>query len=287
VNGRSSWTLRDPYEQLTAATKAVFRSWNAPKAISYRRLNNISGTLGTAVTIQTMVYGNAGASSGSGVAFTRNPDTGAPGIYFDFQFNGQGEDVVAGRRRLQDEKRLQNELPEVWSQLNKVCHKLEELFDDAQDFEFTVQSGQLFLLQTRRAKRTDWAALTIATDMVNAGVLKPADALARLSGIQLDGIGRTRFAAPLPAPLTSAQVAGMGVASGPIALDSAAAKRLTALGTPPVFVRLDTVTADIEGIAVSSAILTGSGGRTSHAAVISRDNWAKCASSPAAACISI
>jgi pyruvate,orthophosphate dikinase len=260
----------DPHEQLAAATKAVFRSWNSPKAISYRRLNNISDAPGTAVTIQTMVYGNAGSGSGSGVGFTRNPDTGAPGMYFDFQFNGQGEDVVGGRRRLEDERRLQNELPEIWAQLNNVCHKLEELFHDVQDFEFTVQSGRLFLLQTRRAKRTDWAALKIATDMVDAGVLKPAEALARLAGIHLKGIGRTRFAAPLPAPLTNAQAAGMGVASGPIALDSAAAKRLAALGTPPVFVRDDIVTADIEGIAVSSAILTGSGGRTSHAAVIAR-----------------
>lgn len=260
----------DPDEQLASATNAVFRSWDAPKAVSYRRLNGISDALGTAVTVQTMVYGNAGFGSGSGVAFTRSPDTGASGMYFDFQFNGQGEDVVSGRRRVDDATRLQTELPDVWSRLNGVCQQLEKLFNDAQDFEFTVQSGQLFLLQTRRAKRTDWAALVIATDMVGAGMLKPAEAMQRLAGIDLDGIGRTRFSPPLPAALASAQVAGMGVASGPIALDSAAAKRLAAVGTPPVLVRVDIVTADIEGIAVAGAILTGSGGRTSHAAVIAR-----------------
>jgi pyruvate,orthophosphate dikinase len=260
----------DPHEQLAATAEAVFRSWDAPKAASYRRMNGISDDAGTAVTVQTMVFGNAGGYSGSGVGFTRNPATGARELYFDFQFNGQGEDVVAGRRKLHDNERLRSVLPVVWTRLNDLCHTLEALFGDVQDFEFTVQAGSLYLLQARRAKRTDWAALAIAVDMVAEGKLTPAEGLARLDGIDLDAVGRTRFAPPVPATLAVAEVASMGVASGAIALDPDAVKRLTASGTPAVLVRQDTVTSDIEGMALASGILTASGGRTSHAAVVAR-----------------
>jgi pyruvate,orthophosphate dikinase len=260
----------DPHEQLHAATAAVLRSWDAPKAVSYRRLNHISDTAGTAVTVQTMVYGNAGGASGAGVAFTRDPATGERQMYFDFQFNAQGEDVVGGRQRLHDNERLQRMLPQVWSRLNEICRELETLQGDAQDFEFTVEAGQLFLLQTRRAKRTEWAAVKIAVDMVEEGLLKPVDALARLEGIALDKVVRTSFALPLPTELTIAQGASMGVTSGAIALDSAAAKRIAATGAPVILVRRETVTTDIEGIALAAGILTGSGGRTSHAAVVAR-----------------
>ena len=149
-------------------------------------MNGISDDAGTAVTVQTMVFGNAGGASGAGVGFTRNPATGARELYFDFQFNGQGEDVVAGRQKLRDNDRLRVVLPAVWARLNDICQDLEALFGDAQDFEFTVQSGTLFLLQSRRAKRTDWAALAIAVDMVEEGLLTPADGLARLDGIDLN-----------------------------------------------------------------------------------------------------
>ncbi|HEY1312761.1 MAG TPA: PEP/pyruvate-binding domain-containing protein [Steroidobacteraceae bacterium] len=260
----------DPYEQLRTATVAIFSSWDAPKAVSYRRLNNLSDAAGTAVTVQTMVYGNAGGESGAGVAFTRNPATGTREMYFDFQFNAQGEDVVSGRQHLRDNERLQRVLPAVWLRLNDICRKLEVLFGDVQDFEFTIQAGELFLLQTRRAKRTDWAALTIAVDMVEEGLLTPVDAIARLKGIVLASIVRTSFALPIPQNLAVAQVAGMGVASGAIALDSEAAKRLAAPGRPVIFVRRQTVTTDIEGMALADGILTGSGGRTSHAAVVAR-----------------
>jgi pyruvate,orthophosphate dikinase len=260
----------DPHEQLVEAAKAVFRSWNAPKAASYRRLNSISDSAGTAVTVQTMVYGNAGGESGAGVAFTRNPATGARELYFDFQFNAQGEDVVAGRKTLRDNERLRLVLPAIWARLNEIRHELETLFHDAQDFEFTVQSGALFLLQTRRAERTDWAAVAIAVDMVAEGLLKPAEALARLDGIDLEGVVRPGFAPPVPATLAVAQVAGIGVASGAIALDPDAVKRLSAAGTPAILVRRDTVTTDIEGMALAAGILTASGGRTSHAAVVAR-----------------
>jgi pyruvate, orthophosphate dikinase len=260
----------DPHEQLAAAVEAVFRSWDAPKAMSYRRLNQISDDAGTAVTVQTMVFGNAGGASGSGVGFTRDPATGAAELYFDFQFNGQGEDVVAGRHRLRDNDRLRRVLPAVWQRLHEVSHTLEALFRDAQDFEFTVQSGALYLLQARRAKRTDWAAVTIAVDLVQEGLLTPAEALSHLAGIDLDRVVRTRFDKPDSAMLAEAQVAGIGVVSGAIALDTAAVKRLSAAGTPAILVRQDTTTADIEGLAAAVGVLTASGGRTSHAAVVAR-----------------
>ncbi len=260
----------DPQEQLAAAAAAVFRSWDAPKAASYRRLNGIDDKSGTAVTVQTMVFGNAGGESGAGVAFTRNPATGAKELYFDFQFNAQGEDVVSGRQHLGDKDRLRLVLPGVWTRLNEICHDLETLFRDAEDFEFTVQSGVLFLLQARRAKRTDWAALAIAVDMVEEGLLTSAEALANLAGINLNAVVRTSFAPPVPETLAVAEVASMGVASGVLALDSAAVKRFSLAGNSTILVRRDTVTTDIEGMAVAAGILTASGGRTSHAAVVAR-----------------
>ena len=159
-------------------------------------------------------------------------------------------------------------LPAVWAQLNDICHELEVLFGDAQDFEFTVQSGVLFLLQTRRAKRTDSAALAIAVNMVEEGALTPTEALARLHGIDLEAVVRTSFALSVPETLAVAQVASMGVASGAIALDPDAVKRLSAAGTSAILVRRDTVTTDTEGMSLAAGILTASGGRTSHAAVV-------------------
>jgi pyruvate,orthophosphate dikinase len=146
----------DPQKQLAQAVAAVFGSWDAPKAASYRRLNGISDEAGTAVTVQTMVFGNAGGRSGSGVAFTRNPATGAPELYFDFQFNAQGEDVVSGRQQLGDKDRLPLVLPAVWARLNDICRKLEMLFHDAQDFEFTVQSGVVCCVYCRHGEPSAW-----------------------------------------------------------------------------------------------------------------------------------
>jgi pyruvate,orthophosphate dikinase len=260
----------DPREQLAAAAAAVFRSWDATKAVSYRRLNGIDDKAGTAVTVQTMVFGNAGGESGAGVAFTRNPAIGTNELYFDFQFNAQGEDVVSGRQHLGDKDRLRLVLPAVWTRLNEIRRDLETLFREAEDFEFTVQAGVLFLLQTRRAKRTDWAALAIAVDMVDEGLLTPVEALAHLDGIDLNAVVRTSFAPPVPRTLAVAEVASMGVASGVVALDPAAVKRLSSAGTPAIFVRRETVTTDIEGMALAVGILTASGGRTSHAAVVAR-----------------
>jgi pyruvate, orthophosphate dikinase len=260
----------EPRVQLARAVEAVFCSWDAPKAKSFRVLKGIPGHIGTAVTVQTMVYGNAGGNSGAGVGFTRNPANGEREFYFDFRFNGQGEDVVAGRKVLRDNARLRSTLPEIWRQLDLACHELERLFGDAQDFEFTVQSGNLWFLQSRNAKRTPWALVRIAIDMVEEGICRPEDALQRLAEIDLNLVERTFFAPPVPPPLATAQVASIGVASGAIALDSAAAKRMVAAGQPVILVRQETSTADIEGLAVAEGVVTAAGGRTSHAAVVAR-----------------
>jgi len=260
----------DPLDQLAAAAEAVFRSWDAPKAVAWRRLNALDDTAGTAVTVQAMVFGNAGGTSGAGVGFTRDPATGARALYFDFCHNGQGEDVVAGRRTLTDREHLRDLMPETFRALQDVAARLEALFCDAQDFEFTVQDGQLYLLQTRRAQRTPLAALRMAVDMVAEGLISPDDALRRLDGIDLASLGHTRFAAPLPAPLAQAVVAGAGVASGPLALDPAAVEGSAARGTPAILVRPETVTADTAGLANAAGLLTAAGSRTAHAAVVAR-----------------
>ena len=258
----------EPRAQLLAAVMAVFRSWDAPKAVTYRRLNGLDDSAGTAVTVQAMVYGNAGGASGAGVGFTRDPATGERGLYVDFAFNGQGEDVVAGRRATDGGARLARMLPSVFGQLEAMCGTLEALSGDAQDFEFTVQTGALWLLQTRRAKRTPWAALRIAVELVEEGLLSPAEARGLLRGIDAATVVRTRFANPGPV-LARAQVASVGVVSGRIALDSAAAERLAQSG-PAILVRQETVTEDIAGMASAVGILTAMGGRTSHAAVVAR-----------------
>ncbi len=260
----------DPYEQLAGAAGGVFRSWDSPKAVSYRQMHAIPEAAGTAVTVQTMIYGNAGGESGAGVAFTRNPATGERKLYFDFQFNVQGEDVVGGRHRMGGDERLHRVLPLVWDRLAAVSVKLEALTTDSQDFEFTVQSGRLYLLQTRCAERTPWAAVTMAVDMVEEGLITPAIALERLQGIDLKTLTRTSFAPPIPAPLATAQVASLGVATGVVALDPDAVRRFTKAGQSAILVRRETVTSDIDGIAMATGILTASGGRTSHAAVVAR-----------------
>ncbi len=260
----------DPHDQLIQAATAVFLSWNAPKAATYRRLSGIGDTPATAVTVQTMVFGNAGGGSGAGVGFTRNPGTGEPELYIDFQFNAQGEDVVAGRQVLTDRERLRTRLPAIWQQLGQVAHILETEFGDAQDFEFTVQDGKLYLLQTRDAKRTPWAAVRIAVDLVEAGISKPKDALERLRGLDLAAVSRTRFSSERPGAIANATVASVGVASGAIALDAAAVERRARAGEQVVLVRAETTTDDIAGMAQACGILTGSGGRTSHAAVVAR-----------------
>lgn len=257
-------------EQLYRAALAVFRSWDAPKAAAYRRLHNISDRIGTAVTVQAMVFGNAGGESGSGVGFTRNPATGERELYLDFRFNAQGEDVVAGRHTSADQQRLRRTLPTVWTEIVSMGQALETLFRDAQDFEFTLQNGVLYLLQSRDAKRTDWAALRIAVDLVREGLIDPLEARRRLSEIDLERISRTRFETHSAELLARAEPASIGVVSGAVALDSAAAECMAKQGLPVILVRRDIATSDIEGIANADGILTASGSRTSHAAVVAR-----------------
>jgi len=258
-----------PFEQLDGAVEAVFRSWESPRAVEYRRLNGLDGLAGTAVTVQRMVFGNAGGRSGAGVGFTRDPATGEKRLYLDFAANAQGEDVVSGRCGLTRADGLERLMPPIYGELREVVRRLETAFLDVQDFEFTIEDGRLFLLQTRRAKRTPWAALRIAIDLVEEGLIAPDTALAQLATIDLDKLARRRVRTE-QAPLARGVPASLGVASGPIALSSAAAEMFAKDGKAPILVREDTVTADIAGMAVAAGILTARGGRTSHAAVVAR-----------------
>lgn len=262
---------QDPREQLLAAIAAVFRSWSSAKAQEYRRLSGIDENLGTAATVQVMVFGNAGGASGSGVGFTRNPATGEHELYVDFLFNAQGEDVVSGRYSLSGAAQIDAMLPAVGATLREIADRLERVFGDMQEFEFTVEEGELQLLQMRTGQRTGWAACRIAFDLVTEGLMDPDTALQRLQGLKLDQVMRLRVAPHEgQSPVARATPASLGVATGAIALDSEAAKRMTAAGTPCLLVRNDTSTDDIAGLAVCAGVLTAAGGRTAHAAVVAR-----------------
>jgi pyruvate,orthophosphate dikinase len=263
----------DPMEQLIEAADAVFRSWDSERAVAYRQMNHLTGLDGTAVTVQRMVFGNAGSTSGSGVGFTRNPASGENRLYMDFQFNAQGEDVVSGRYALDGGAigaTLPDLLPAAYARLMDIRHGLEQAFGDAQDFEFTIQEGEVFMLQTRRAKRTPWAALKIAVDLVAEGLIEPAAALEQIADLDLETLGRRRLVGQDMAPLARAIPASIGVASGRIALDSKSATELAARGERVILVRIDTTTDDIAGMAAAEGTLTARGGRTSHAAVVAR-----------------
>jgi pyruvate,orthophosphate dikinase len=250
--------------------QAVFSSWNSPRAVDYRRIYGIGDDLCTAVTIQKMVFGNAGGTSGSGVGFTRDPDSGEKRLYYDFLFNSQGEDVVSGRTTSFDTERLSSVLPGALQELRNICTALEHEFRDAQEFEFTIQDGVLYLLQTRTAKRTPWAVLRIAVEQVKEGIIDKAEALARLEGLPIEEIKRERLLTDEKQPICLGQPAGIGVAAGPVALDIDAARRYSTEGRPAVLVREDMTTDDIAGIALSAGVLTARGNRTSHAAVVAR-----------------
>jgi len=262
---------QDPFEQLLGAADAVFRSWNAERAKAYRRINALDAAAGTAVTVQRMVYGNAGPRSGAGVGFTRDPATGEKRLYLDFAFDAQGEDVVSGRRRLTPADELARLMPEVSRALDVAAERIERNFRDAQDFEFTVEEGQLFLLQTRDAKRSAWARLKIAVDLARDGLITPEEALARLEGLDLSKIVRRRVAAETGDAIACGTPAGIGVASGAVALSVEAARAAAAQGRKVILVRNDVATEDIDGIACTEGVLTARGGRTSHAAVVARE----------------
>jgi pyruvate,orthophosphate dikinase len=264
-----------PMDQLREATLAVFRSWESPKAREYRRLNGLEGLAGTAVTVQAMVFGNGGLRSGSGVAFTRNPATGDKGLYLDFLFDAQGEDVVSGRRTPLSGAELAARLPDAFQALSRGAETLERWFADVQDVEFTIDDGALYFLQTRSAKRTPRAALRIAVDLVHENLIDPPTALERLQGVDRRQMAVLRFAAPAAA-LGRGVGAASGVASGRAAFDSAAAKRLAEGGEPVILIRREPATEDIEGFAAAEGVLTSVGGRTAHAAVVARQMGKVC-----------
>jgi len=268
---------QNPLDQVLEAVRGVLESWRAPKAVEYRRLHGLDETMGTAVILQRMVFGNAGGVSGSGVGFTRDPATGERRALVEFLPDAQGEDIVGGRRSLAGAAQLALLSPEVDERLEKACGVLEAEFRDAQEFEFTVQDGELFLLQSRRAKRTPWAALRIAVDQVQEGLASEQEGLERLAGLDLEAIRREHvLAGEEDRAICRALPVGMGLARGPIALDLKAAERFAAEGRAPVLVRRNVSTEDLAAIVVSAGLLTSSGGRTSHAAVVARELGKPC-----------
>jgi pyruvate, orthophosphate dikinase len=265
---------QEPKVQLMEAIKAVFRSWDNPRAIIYRRLNDIPGDWGTAVNIQEMVYGNMGNDSGTGVAFTRNPSTGEKKLYGEFLMNAQGEDVVAGIRTPQSIDQMNEINPEAYNQFVNIADKLEKHYRDMQDMEFTIEKGKLFMLQTRNGKRTAAAALKIAVDLVEEGMITKAEAVMKVDPKQLDALLHPNFE---PKALKAAKTiakglpASPGAATGRIFFEAEHAVEASKGGEKQVIlVRLETSPEDIEGMHVSQGILTGRGGMTSHAAVVAR-----------------
>ncbi|HUO54535.1 MAG TPA: pyruvate, phosphate dikinase [Rhodoblastus sp.] len=265
----------DPLEQLFQAARAVYLSWESPRAELYRKMNGLQGLLGTAVTVQTMVFGNAGGASGSGVAFSRDPATGAKTLYVDFLFDAQGEDVVSGRRTPVDAALLQQRLPDAAKQLAAGAQTLEQDRRDAQDIEFTIEDDKLFFLQTRAAKRTPRAALKIAVDLADEGLIDKAEALRRVAEVDLAKAASASFVSPAPA-VAKAIVAAPGVACGRACFTSAQAEEAARRGDKAILIRRDTSTEDVAGFAAAEGILTAIGGRTSHAAVVARQMGKAC-----------
>lgn len=264
---------QEPQAQLIGAIGAVFASWQSTKACEYRRQRAIPATIGTAVTVQTMVYGNAGGRSGSGVGFTRDPVSGEPALWIDFLFNAQGEDVVSGRRSAYGHDELAAVMPAVWQALGETAAKLEREFGDMQDFEFTVQDSRLFLLQTRNGKCAAQALARIALDLFDAGIISADVAWERTAVLKLDELVNTRVVSSddkALTPLAHAASASSGVAVGEIAFDEAAAQARHAAGASVILVRRDAETGDIAALDLAAGLLTQRGARTSHAAVVAR-----------------
>jgi pyruvate,orthophosphate dikinase len=264
---------QDPQAQLVGSIGAVLSSWQSPKACEYRRQRGIPDGIGTAVTVQTMVYGNAGGRSGSGVGFTRDPVSGEPKLWIDFLFDAQGEDVVSGRRSAQGHDELAAVMPAVWQALGEAAARLEAEFGDMQDFEFTVQDSHLYLLQTRHGKCSAQALARIALDMFDAGVISSDVARDRTAALKLCDLVTTRTVSVDGKPLTAlahASIASSGVAVGEIAFDEAAARARHAAGASVILVRRDAETADIAALELAAGLLTQRGARTSHAAVVAR-----------------
>ena len=273
----------DPKVQLIEAVKAVFRSWDNPRANVYRRMNEIPYDWGTAVNVQAMVFGNSGDNSGTGVAFTRDPSTGENKLMGEYLINAQGEDVVAGIRTPSPIAELENQMPEVYAQFVEISQKLEKHYRDMQDMEFTIENGKLYMLQTRNGKRTAQAALKIAVDLVDEGMITEQEAVLRVEPQQLDSLLHPQFDS---AALKAAAVIGKGLpaspgaACGQVVFTAEVAKEVVENGTMPkvILVRLETSPEDIEGMVAAQGILTVRGGMTSHAAVVARGMGTCCVS---------
>lgn len=282
---------QEPSQQIPGAIEAVLASWQSAKACAYRRLNQISDSIGTAVTVHSMVFGNAGGRSGAGVGFTRDPSSGEPKLWVDFLFNAQEEDVVSGRRSAHGHEELAAVLPGVWLALGNAAQQLEHAFTDMQDFEFTVQEGRLFMLQTRAGKRTPQAAARIALDMLDQGLISAEVACERTAGLTRDALARSRIVTVKGAELVMlarAACASSGVAVGEIALDESRALARHVAGVPVLLVRRDAETDDLAALEAAAGLLTRHGARTSHAAVVwPRASWARCVSLAARSCRSM
>lgn len=268
---------QDPKEQLLLSIQAVFDSWHNQRAVVYRRLNKIPDHLGTAVNIQSMVFGNMGNDSGTGVAFTRNPSTGEKKLYGEYLINAQGEDVVAGIRTPQPISTLKDEMPDVFDQFVETCNHLENHYKDMQDIEFTVERGQLFILQTRTGKRTAEAAIRIAVELVNDKVIGKQEALLRIDPEQLDQLLHRRIDDSFVRQhIAKGLPASPGAATGQVVFDADEAERLTGDGRKVILVRPETTPDDIHGIISAQAVVTSRGGMTSHAAVVARGMGKAC-----------
>ncbi len=264
---------QEPKTQLYLAIQAVFDSWNNSRAITYRKIHNISHDMGTAVNVQAMVFGNMGYDCGTGVAFTRNPATGERKLYGEYLINAQGEDVVAGIRTPMDISRLANVMPKIYHEFDELAKKLEHHYQDMQDIEFTIEKGKLYILQTRAGKRTAEAAVRIATELVEENVVSPSEAIMRVEPSSLDQLLHPTFDTVAMAnmqPLAQGLPASPGAATGKVYFNAEDAVKAAANNEPVILVRKETSPEDIEGMNIALGILTSRGGMTSHAAVVAR-----------------
>ena len=271
----------EPRVQLLEAVKAVFRSWDNPRANVYRRMNEIPYSWGTAVNVQEMVFGNSGDTSGTGVAFTRDPATGEKKLFGEYLMNAQGEDVVAGIRTPEPIDHLKDTMPEVYDQFARTAQRLEDHYADMQDMEFTIENGKLYMLQTRNGKRTAAAALKIAVDLVDEGKISREEAVLRVDPKQLDALLHPQFDAKAlknASPIGSGLAASPGAACGRVVFTAEDAKEWAEKGEKVILARLETSPEDIEGMAAAQGILTVRGGMTSHAAVVARGMGTCCVS---------
>ena len=275
VEERDDGWLQDAAVQLECAARAVYHSWMSERAQAYRRLQNLDHLQGTAVTVQAMVFGNGGLSSGAGVAFSRDPSTGLKQPMIDLVLDAQGEDVVSGRRTPDTEETIVRSLPGIASELGDIMGRLEQEFGDVQDVEFTIEDGKLWILQTRSAKRTPRAALRIAIDLVHEELITREEALDRIAGIDLAALAQVCMVSA-DDPVTAGIGASGGIAVGRAAFSTEGAGRLAAAGDPVILMRPDTSTADVAGFAIAAGIVTSVGARTAHAALVARQMGKPC-----------